>query len=142
MGEAWTPDRRGFLRLLSIGWAAVFAAFSSGVLRFLSPDREAQREAPLELADPALELWEQKQLIYAGRPVSLLRSPDGYVAYSAVCTHMGCVLKWRPGRRQFFCPCHGGRFGATGEVLGGPPRRPLEKLLVVADAGRLRIERG
>jgi Rieske Fe-S protein len=50
----------------------------------------------------------------------------GLVAYSDVCTHLLCAVLFQAGDRQFYCPCHEGRFDAySGEVLGGPPTRPL-----------------
>jgi nitrite reductase/ring-hydroxylating ferredoxin subunit len=52
------------------------------------------------------------------------------VALSAVCTHLGCVVAWQDQAGEFLCPCHGGRFSADGQVLGGPPPKPLETLLV------------
>jgi Rieske Fe-S protein len=48
--------------------------------------------------------------------------------FSSECTHVGCNVHWKPGREQFVCPCHGGVFSKEGEVLDGPPPRPLEQL--------------
>ena len=56
-----------------------------------------------------------------------LRLPDGrLVGYSAVCTHLSCAVLWRPQHNRLECPCHNGAFDpATGDVLYGPPPRPL-----------------
>ncbi|MFQ6113905.1 MAG: ubiquinol-cytochrome c reductase iron-sulfur subunit [bacterium] len=47
---------------------------------------------------------------------------------SAVCTHMGCNVAWHPEVEKFICPCHGGTYDIDGEVISGPPPRPLAKL--------------
>jgi Rieske Fe-S protein len=46
--------------------------------------------------------------------------------FSATCTHLGCQVLWDAGAKHFKCPCHGGVYAATGEVLDGPPPRALE----------------
>jgi cytochrome b6-f complex iron-sulfur subunit len=48
-----------------------------------------------------------------------------FLALSAVCTHLGCIVKWVADSEEFLCPCHGGRFSPAGQVLGGPPPKPL-----------------
>ncbi len=62
----------------------------------------------------------------AGEKLAVYVKPDGEVhVMSARCTHMGCTVAWNPGERTFDCPCHGSRFGPTGEVVNGPAARPL-----------------
>ncbi len=45
---------------------------------------------------------------------------------SAICTHLRCVVRWTEPKEIFECPCHGAKFNAVGEVLEGPPPRPLD----------------
>jgi Rieske Fe-S protein len=39
------------------------------------------------------------------------------VAFSAACTHRGCIVQWQENTRQFICPCHNGTFDATGHPV-------------------------
>lgn len=55
-------------------------------------------------------------------------------ALSARCTHLGCQVRWTPEARKFFCPCHGGVYDSAGNVLEGPPPRPLETIEARIDA--------
>jgi Rieske Fe-S protein len=56
-----------------------------------------------------------------------VRLADGaLVGYSSICTHLACGVLWEARQEELVCPCHEGRFSAsTGEVLAGPPPRPL-----------------
>jgi cytochrome b6-f complex iron-sulfur subunit len=66
----------------------------------------------------------------SGGPVMLEKAENGVRAFSAICTHLGCTVQWHPVERKFICPCHQGIYDFNGNVLSGPPQRPLEKLQV------------
>jgi arsenite oxidase small subunit len=76
------------------------------------------------------------------RPAVLIHLSEGFVAFDSICTHLGCqihydktvVAGWESKPNQNFCSCHGGVFDPkTGEVLGGPPPRPLPKIKLEID---------
>ncbi|MCL4542229.1 MAG: Rieske 2Fe-2S domain-containing protein [Deltaproteobacteria bacterium] len=60
--------------------------------------------------------------------------------FSNQCTHLGCPLHWIPARQKFMCPCHGGMFNVLGEVVGGPPPRPLYEWIHKIDKGSVFIQ--
>nr|BBH93464.1 hypothetical protein KTA_16630 [Thermogemmatispora argillosa] len=41
-------------------------------------------------------------------------SEEEIIAFSAACTHMGCLVEWQESDGKFHCPCHGGVFTASG----------------------------
>lgn len=127
------PDwrRRRALQLLVAGSGVGVAALLAGPLAsYLGPRRPRPEESVTTFAAADLAPGEGKRLVVAGRPAVVVRTDEGFRAVSTVCTHLGCIVKWKAARRQYFCPCHGGRFSAEGEVLGGPAPRPLARLEV------------
>lgn len=72
---------------------------------------------------------EGKVLTISGKRVAAHRTDAGeLVKVSAVCTHMGCLVRWNTAERTWDCPCHGSRFTPDGLVLGGPAEAALEKM--------------
>lgn len=65
-----------------------------------------------------------------GKPIIVAQPQTGAaVAFSAICTHMGCTVA--PSGDKLNCPCHGSVYqAATGEVVQGPAPRALDKVSV------------
>lgn len=59
--------------------------------------------------------------------VAAFRDAEGAMhLLSAVCPHLGCIVAWNQAEQTWDCPCHGSRFCATGEVIGGPAESNLK----------------
>lgn len=71
------------------------------------------------------------------------REAGRYHAVSRTCTHSGvCLVDWDDRRQQFVCPCHRGLFDVYGNVVGGPPPRPLKSRPVEVRDGQVYVKRG
>ncbi|MHB0871684.1 MAG: QcrA and Rieske domain-containing protein [Chloroflexota bacterium] len=122
--------RRDYLRLL------VFTSFGLflGAAAIAGAAQLPRRPAPPQRVAAAGELPEGEALQFhyptPDDPAILIHLPGGrFVAYSQLCTHLACAVLWDPHRRVLECPCHEGYFDAeTGQVLAGPPPRPLPKI--------------
>ena len=56
--------------------------------------------------------------------------PNDPVVLLSKCSHLGCTVKWDVPGKKFRCPCHGGVYDEHGNVVSGPPPRPLTQLEV------------
>ena len=75
------------------------------------------------------------------KPVIVLNTEQGIRVFSAVCTHLGCiVLDKDPGMSYILCPCHDGRFNPiNGTVIAGPPPRPLPAYEFSVEDGKIYV---
>lgn len=55
------------------------------------------------------------------RGVFVIRRGGEILAFSNICTHMSCSVRWLPERQRILCPCHGGMYDRWGILAGGPP---------------------
>ena len=67
-----------------------------------------------------------------GVPAYLLQPAAGkFLAYSAVCTHQGCIVNYDSTGMQFMCPCHGAKYdGTSGQPVSGPAPTGLTPISV------------
>jgi Rieske Fe-S protein len=136
------PGRRRALALLVNSAVAVIGGALSGLLGVFAvrPARGAQGERwvragtlgeltanvplPRVLAVPREDGWYRAR---SRETVFLVWNGAREVkVFSATCTHLGCQVLWDAQAKHFKCPCHGGVYAASGQVLDGPPPRPLE----------------
>ena len=136
--------RRTFLDWLLGGGLLVWAtAIIAPVIAYVWP---AQKRGPSTQTVSAgkegeFAEWQSKIVAVAGHPVIVVRTPQGFKAYSAICTHLGCIVGWDAGRRQIACPCHAGFFDLNGRVVAGPPPKPLQRFNVERANGQILITR-
>jgi len=75
------------------------------------------------------------------RTVFLVKTGESDVAaFSATCTHLGCLVAWDAEGQVFKCPCHGGVYDRTGAVKDGPPPAPLLKVATRVDGERVLVQ--
>lgn len=65
-----------------------------------------------------------------------------FTAMSNICTHLGCRVRWISESQQFLSPCHNGVFDKYGNVVSGPPPRPLDQYSVRVEDGQIQILAG
>ena len=122
-----SSERRTFLGIMLGGiCTAIAAAFVWPVVRYLSPRSKGAAEKQIKIPRQQVKVGGAHFFTFRGRPAVVLEPKAGeFIALSAVCTHLGCIVKWEADKEEFLCPCHGGRYSPAGKVLSGPPPAPL-----------------
>jgi len=126
-------DRRRVLRWLwgSLGLAALTELVWIGT-SFLRPRGGTAGGAPgLFVVGPIDDFEPGSVTAFPAGKFYLVRLDDGgFLALDRTCTHLGCTVPWRSEEGRFTCPCHASTFDITGDVLGPPAPRPLDRYLV------------
>jgi cytochrome b6-f complex iron-sulfur subunit len=156
VGAEAAESRRGFLRKLTGGLFGIGIVGSSWTLvRSLVPNVLYEPPRRFKIGDPAsypdgVHYLDRHRLF-------LFRDENAFHAISAVCTHLGCTVKFSPFKQQreltvrkltyrsrgeFRCACHGSQFRDEGTNYAGPAPRPLKwhELTLSPEDGQLVVD--
>lgn len=135
------PTRRGFLDwLIGLCSAVTGAALTVPGLLYLWPAARGGASKDVEVPNASgLAPGQSAILQVRGKAVIVVREPTGFTALSAVCTHLGCLVKWDGSRKEFLCPCHAAVFDKNGVVVSGPAPAPLPPYKVKEVGGKVYV---
>lgn len=126
--------RREFLDyLLGTSVVATLLAIFYPILRFITPPQVVESAQNSVVAGKANEIAANSGKIFkfGNKPGILVRTASGELkAFSATCTHLDCIVQYRPDMKMIWCACHNGQYNLSGQNVGGPPPRPLEEYTV------------
>jgi cytochrome b6-f complex iron-sulfur subunit len=138
--------RRDFLKLLQGAGALIgVSAVATPVVAYFYPPKliEMPTEPVLVCPESELPVGEAKTVEFGRYPAIIINTEGGLKAYSAVCTHFACLVKWNPETKRLECPCHDGYFNAVdGSVISGPPPKPLLALAAEVVDGQVYVKVG
>ena len=135
------PTRRGFLDWL-IGFCSTVtgAVLTVPALAYLWPAARGGASEDVEVPNASTLTHGQSATIQVrGKAVIVVREHAGFTAFSAVCTHLGCLVKWDGPRSEFRCPCHAAVFDKNGAVVSGPAPAPLPTYRVKEVGGKVYV---
>lgn len=131
-------SRRRFLgRCLAVLGATALGGALYPMVQYLRPWEAGKSFRRVEVALGEIPTGTAKTILYRGFPTLIINTAGSVVAVAAVCTHLGCVVKWQEKRKMLVCPCHAARFDLDGRVLGGPAPAPLEVYPVTVADGKV-----
>ena len=144
-----STDRRTVLRGVAvIGAGAALTACGGGDSETAgSPDSgstggDATSEAPASGTSlgKASEVPVGSGKIYADNQIVVTQpTEDEFKAFSAVCTHQGCIVS-SVVKAEIKCGCHGSRYSIKdGSVVGGPAPKALAAAKVTDEGGTLKL---
>lgn len=154
-GAIFTPEgsRRRFFQWVTSGVMGVigFALAVPLIGYVISPTLKRREKTWVDVGDVnEVPVGEPAQLEYIAtirdgyvetkthKAIWAVKQSDGQVtAYSPMCPHLGCGYTWNKAEKHFKCPCHGSVFDTSGQVLGGPAPRSLDRLPSKVENGRL-----
>jgi cytochrome b6-f complex iron-sulfur subunit len=137
-------SRRDLLNFALLSTGVLGGALVLGPIAWFATAPSEGRSATGDLFVGHLEDFQEnssRTQIINGREFLIIRkSGEHFYALAATCTHSdACLVAWVPERRQIVCPCHRGIFDVQGNVVSGPPPRPLASRPVVVREGKVYV---
>lgn len=134
--------RRRFLKIvLAFLGSITFFSFAYSLVKFLSSIPAAGAgDKKLLVRKADIPSGSARNIIYGNIPIVVLNRPEkGFIAFSRVCTHLGCLVDYNERKQVFLCPCHAGVYDIEGYVVSGPPPKALNVIPLRIDGGNIVI---
>ena len=150
--------RRDFIKGTAAGVSALIGAVIAipSIVYLLSPALNEQKDTdaidlgPLEkypvgntptrfeFTRTKVNGWERTATNYG---LYVVRRNESEVrVFSDICTHLGCRVSWYADQNHYISPCHNGHFDLLGDVVSGPPPRPLDEFVTKIENGNLFVQ--
>ena len=146
--EAFDPQvpRRRFLNwFLGTTAGAFLLSVLYPVSRYLIPpevEESTARSVTLSVKPQDVKPNSGQIFKFGNEPGILLRTPAGELrAFSAVCTHLACIVQYRSDLTEIWCACHNGHYDLHGKNVSGPPPKPLEEYTVNVRADEIVVSK-
>ena len=129
------------MKLLLARWASLDSAALPLLINIFPPNVLFEPSTAFRAGNP--DLYPANSVTFLqDQQVYIVRTPEGFYAVSAVCTHLGCVTQWKPEADMIACPCHGSKFQPNGKKIEGPAPRPLPHYSITLTAdGELLVDK-
>ncbi|MBI4671220.1 MAG: Rieske (2Fe-2S) protein [Chloroflexi bacterium] len=135
--------RKSIQLLLGFSFIATIGGVLAPIIAYLIPrENAAAYGGPSEVGAPEdFPLNSGKIVSVNDKPVIIVNTKAGGLkAFSAICTHLGCVVTWNERKGIIHSPCHDGLFNpVNGSVISGPPPRPLPQYELVVKEGKVLV---
>lgn len=145
-GREPEETRRRFLdAVMSFGFVSTALSVVYPVARFLVPPAGGEPATVSAVAGKVAQLPPNSGAIFkfGSKPGIIVRDQAGeFHAFSAICTHLGCTVQYRPSNADIWCACHNAVYDLAGNVVSGPPPRPLDRLTVNVRGDEVVVTRG
>ncbi len=140
------PGRRNFLNwFLGTTAGAFLVSVTYPLSRYLIPPAVTESTAStvtLSIKPSDVKANSGQIFRFGSQPAIVLRTPNNELkAFSAVCTHLACIVQYRPDISHIWCACHNGHYDLNGKNIEGPPPKPLDEYTVNVRGDQIIVSR-